>query len=69
VREAAAAGARAKARGSVAGDPPQKDVLVLPVARALRAGAAEEDDVVVRERGRRDRNVEGFVAAHAVKIA
>ena len=69
VRKAAAAGACAKACGSVAVDPSQKDVLVLPVARALRAGTAEEDDIVVRERWRRDRNVEGLVVAHAVKIA
>ena len=69
VREAPATGACAEAGGRVARNAPQEDVLVLPVARALRAGAAEEDDVVMRQQRRRDRDVEGLVVAHGAKIA
>jgi hypothetical protein len=37
---------------------------VLTLARAFRTGPAEEDDVVVRERRRRNRDVEGVVVGH-----
>jgi len=70
VRQAAAAGASAEAGRGLARDAAEHDVLVLPVAG--RSGAAEEEDVVVREMRRRwrDRKVEGLVAlVHGMKIA
>jgi hypothetical protein len=70
MRETASAGAGAEATGNLARDAPEEDVLVLAGALALRL-LAEEEHVAVRpgERRRRERDLEGLVAAHGAKIA